>query len=102
MNTGALITIFDSEQKHIALSFSDRPAEIWDFPGKRKLFSLSNHSISWVYRFSADDKRLASKSPDGTVSLWDATNGKELWVIPASTVWDGDSQPRRYSRGYRV
>jgi WD40 repeat protein len=86
VNTGALITIFDSGQKHIALSFSDRPAEIWDFSNKRKLFSLSNHSISWVYRFSADGKRLASKSPDGTVSLWDATDGKELWSIRASPV----------------
>jgi WD40 repeat protein len=86
MNTGALITIFDSEQKHLALSFSDRPAEIWDFPRKKRLFSLSNHSISWVYKFSADGKRLASKSPDGTVSLWDATSGQELWVAPASPI----------------
>src|SRR6266498_2991105 len=84
MNTGALITIFDPAQKRLALSFSDRPAEIWDFPRKKRLFSLSNHSISWVYKFSADGKRLASKSPDGTVSLWDATSGQELWVAPAS------------------
>jgi WD40 repeat protein/transcriptional regulator with XRE-family HTH domain len=86
MNTGALITIFDPEQERLALSFSDRPAEIWDFPRKKRLFSLSDHSISWVYKFSADGKRLASKSPDGTVSLWDATSGQELWVAPASPI----------------
>jgi WD40 repeat protein/transcriptional regulator with XRE-family HTH domain len=86
MNTGALVTVFNIEQTRVALSFSNRPAEIWDFTNGERLLTLSGHPISFPYSFSADGKRLASKSPDGTISLWDATNGEEVWTLPAKFV----------------
>src|SRR5688572_18290551 len=86
MNTGALVTVFNPEQTRLALSFSNRPAEIWDFTNGERLLTLSGHTISFPYSFSADGKRLASKSPDGTISLWDAANGEELWTLPAKFV----------------
>jgi WD40 repeat protein/transcriptional regulator with XRE-family HTH domain len=86
MNTGAIVTVFNSDQTRMALSFSNRPAEIWDFTNGKKLLTLSNHPISFAYSFSADGKHLATKSPDGTISLWDATNGEEVWMLPAKFV----------------
>ena len=86
MTTGAVVTVFNHAQTRLALSFSDRPAEIWDFMNGERLLTLSGHPISFVYAFSADGKRLASKSPDGTISLWDATSGEEVWMLPAKFV----------------
>ena len=86
LNTGALVTVLSPDQEIIALSFPDKPAEIWNFTSERKLFSLSAHSVSWVYSFSTDGKRLASKSPDGSISMWDAENGKELWTMYISPI----------------
>jgi WD40 repeat protein len=33
--------------------------------------------------WSADGKHIASSSDDGTVQLWDATSGQQLWSTPA-------------------
>jgi WD40 repeat protein/serine/threonine protein kinase/class 3 adenylate cyclase len=44
-----------------------------------ELLNLSGHTGSvFDVAFSPDDQRLATKSPDGTVKIWDQVTGKEL------------------------
>jgi dipeptidyl aminopeptidase/acylaminoacyl peptidase len=66
-------------------SFSGRPDSgeicLWDTATGRPLWSRQGHSqVVECVAFAPDGKTLASGGMDGVLKLWDATDGRELFV----------------------
>jgi WD40 repeat protein len=62
------------------------PVKVWDADKGQELLSLKGHTdLVESVAFSADGKRLASASRDGTVRVWDAAKGQEILTLKGHT-----------------
>jgi RNA polymerase sigma factor (sigma-70 family) len=62
----------------------DHTIRLWDMASGKQVHKLGGHiePIVW-FRFSPDDRLLASAAYDGT-RVWDTATGKELYLLPGN------------------
>ncbi len=76
--TEAVEAIFSPDGTRLALT-SGNETQLWDVDKGKKLLTLLNHTnVVEQTVFSADGKRIATASLDGTAKVWDAETGTEL------------------------
>jgi len=90
---GVIGVVFSPDGKLLATASDDLTAKIWDVSSGEELFTLSGHDHAPVsippfdgviqVGFSPDGKRLATAGGDGTVKVWDTSDGRELFTLEA-------------------
>ncbi len=82
------------DSKQLALTSADGRISLWNINNSpagtqaEEVFSLAHSEVRLV-AFNLDGKRLASGSDDGTVKMWEAATGNELfaWAADDLAVW---------------
>jgi WD40 repeat protein len=86
---------YSPDGTRLATASHDKTVKVWDAASGKLLMTLSKEGHGdGVYgglfpgildvAFSADGTRLASAGGDGTVVVWDAMTGKELFTLPSN------------------
>src|SRR5262249_45087845 len=80
---------FSPDGQRLAAAAPDR-VKIWDVSGASDaptpLVTLRGHTDQVLCgAYTSDGRRLASASNDGTVKLWETTNGEELLTLKGHT-----------------
>ena len=81
---------FSPDQKFIAIAVGVI-VKVWDFealksdPQTKHLFALYGHQNGFNgLAYTPDGARLVTASADGTVRVWDAASGQQLFIVPGS------------------
>jgi WD40 repeat protein/DNA-binding SARP family transcriptional activator len=73
---------FSPDGMHLAASYTDGTARVWDWATGQELVTLVGHTNQvGPITFSPDGKRIASGSLDTRAIVWDASNGRELFTL---------------------
>ena len=80
-SSGVYKLAFDQKGQVLASASGDRTAKLWDALTGRAIRTLKGHmGVVSAVTFSADDRRVATASYDGTVMLWDE-EGEEVGML---------------------
>ncbi len=64
---------------YLATGSDDGPAKIWDLHTRNEIHELSGAGAARALAFDADGKRLLLGTRGGSVTVWDAVAGKEIF-----------------------
>lgn len=78
----AMDFVWRKSPNQIYAACSDNTVKLFDASSTKVLRTIKGHE-DWVYSIamSPDEKRIASGSGDGTVKLWNISDGKLLWTM---------------------